>query len=78
MVMYYEVGTPEEWLQFIDAIAQSLPREDTLQVFQNKEESKETKDGLVFTTCLAAVTEHMFPKKAYKIQKNTSETSVNL
>eukprot|EP00957_Ditylum_brightwellii_P202418 15330068-Ditylum_brightwellii.AAC.1 len=87
MVKYYKVGTPEEWFQFINAIAhvikgqniqdgeaayslvKSLLRGDTLQVFQNKEESQETKDDPAFTKCLAAVTEHVFPKKAYKIQK---------
>eukprot|EP00957_Ditylum_brightwellii_P133571 10183921-Ditylum_brightwellii.AAC.2 len=84
---YYKVGTPEEWLQFINVITQvikgqdiqdgktvyslvkSLLRGDTLQVFQNKEESQETKDVLAFTKCLVAVTKHMFPKKAYRIQK---------
>eukprot|EP00957_Ditylum_brightwellii_P103175 7863371-Ditylum_brightwellii.AAC.1 len=87
MVKYYEVGTPEEWLQFMDAITQvikgqdiqgrdaayslvkSLLKGDTLQVFKNKEVSQEIKDGPVFTKCLAAVTEHVFPKKAYKTQK---------
>eukprot|EP00957_Ditylum_brightwellii_P036370 2753976-Ditylum_brightwellii.AAC.1 len=91
---YYKVGTPEEWLQFIDTIAQvikgqdiqdgevayslvkSLLRGDALQVFQNKEESQETKDSPAFTKCLAAVTEQVFPKKAYEIKK-TSGTSVN-
>eukprot|EP00957_Ditylum_brightwellii_P199415 15200018-Ditylum_brightwellii.AAC.1 len=55
VVKYYKVGIPEEWLQFMDAIAQvikgqdiqdgdaahslvkSLLKEDTLQVFKNKE-----------------------------------------
>eukprot|EP00957_Ditylum_brightwellii_P113254 8636382-Ditylum_brightwellii.AAC.1 len=87
VVKYYKVGTPEEWLQFMEAITQvikgwdiqdgdeayslvkSLLKEDNLQVFQNKEESQEVKDGAVFTKCLAAVTEHVFPKKACKTQK---------
>eukprot|EP00957_Ditylum_brightwellii_P141910 10810998-Ditylum_brightwellii.AAC.1 len=47
VVKYYKVGTPEEWLQFMDAIAQG----DVLQVFKNKEESQEIKDGLAFTKC---------------------------
>eukprot|EP00957_Ditylum_brightwellii_P211591 15366348-Ditylum_brightwellii.AAC.2 len=72
-VKYYKVGTPEEWFQFVNAIAQG----DALQVFQNEEESQYIKDSLAFTKCLAVVTEHVFPKKAYKIQKNTSGTSVN-
>eukprot|EP00957_Ditylum_brightwellii_P190729 14520270-Ditylum_brightwellii.AAC.1 len=41
----------------------------TLQVFQNEGESQEVKDGALFTKCLAAVTKHIFPKKAYKMQK---------
>eukprot|EP00957_Ditylum_brightwellii_P209187 15360726-Ditylum_brightwellii.AAC.1 len=71
-VKYYKVGTPEEWLQYINVIAQvikwqdiqdvkaayslvkSLMRGDALQVFQNKEEIQEVKDGLAFTKCLAA------------------------
>eukprot|EP00957_Ditylum_brightwellii_P126053 9609847-Ditylum_brightwellii.AAC.1 len=44
-------------------------RRDVLQVFQNNEDSQEIKDGFAFTKCLVAVTEHIFPKKAYKIQK---------
>eukprot|EP00957_Ditylum_brightwellii_P125860 9594213-Ditylum_brightwellii.AAC.1 len=86
-VKYHNVGTPEEWLQFINAIAQvikgqdiqdgeaayslvkSLLKGDALQIFQNKEESQDIKDTLVSTKCLAAVTKHIFPKKAYKIQK---------
>eukprot|EP00957_Ditylum_brightwellii_P203507 15334908-Ditylum_brightwellii.AAC.1 len=87
VVKYYEVGTPEKWLQFMEAIAQiikgqdiqdgdvvyslveSLLKGDALQVFKNKEESQETKDGAPFTKCLAAVTKHVFPKKIYKTQK---------
>eukprot|EP00957_Ditylum_brightwellii_P009446 713089-Ditylum_brightwellii.AAC.1 len=42
---------------------------DALQVFQNKEESQDFKEGQAFTKYLAAVTKHVFPKKAYKIQK---------
>eukprot|EP00957_Ditylum_brightwellii_P150963 11494894-Ditylum_brightwellii.AAC.1 len=40
-----------------------------LLVFKNEEVSQETKDGPSFTKCLGAVTEHVFPKKAYKTQK---------
>eukprot|EP00957_Ditylum_brightwellii_P151412 11530992-Ditylum_brightwellii.AAC.1 len=87
VVKYYKVGTPEEWLQFMEAIAQviksqdipdgnvayslvkSLLKGDALQVFQNEEASQEGKDGVAFTKCLAAVTNHIFPKKAYKTQK---------
>eukprot|EP00957_Ditylum_brightwellii_P062219 4721643-Ditylum_brightwellii.AAC.1 len=47
----------------------SLLRGDSLQVFKNKEASQEVKDCPNFTKCLAAVTEHVFPKKAYKTQK---------
>eukprot|EP00957_Ditylum_brightwellii_P177090 13490545-Ditylum_brightwellii.AAC.1 len=86
-VKYYNVGTPVEWLQFVNAIAQAikgqdikdgkaayslvnnLMKGDAMQVFQNKEESQDVKDSLAFTKYLAAVTEHVFPKKAYKIQK---------
>eukprot|EP00957_Ditylum_brightwellii_P153552 11686900-Ditylum_brightwellii.AAC.1 len=42
---------------------------DTLQVFQNEETFQKERDGLAFTKCLGTVTEHVFPKKAYKIQK---------
>eukprot|EP00957_Ditylum_brightwellii_P095283 7257299-Ditylum_brightwellii.AAC.1 len=96
VVKYYKVGTPKEWLQAINTIAQvikgqdiqdeeagyslvkSLLKGDALQAFQNKEESQETKNGPAFTKCLAAVTEHVFPKKACKIQKNISGPSINL
>eukprot|EP00957_Ditylum_brightwellii_P161035 12260267-Ditylum_brightwellii.AAC.1 len=95
LVKYHKVGTPEEWLQFMEAIAQvikdqdiqdgdaayslvkSLLKGDPLQVFQNEEVSQEVKDSLEFTECLTAVTKHIFPKKAYKMQKSTSKTSVN-
>eukprot|EP00957_Ditylum_brightwellii_P171680 13069965-Ditylum_brightwellii.AAC.1 len=87
VVKYYEVRTPEEWLRFMDAIAQvikgqdiqdgdaayslvkSLLKGDTLQVFKNKGASQDVKDGPAFTKCFAAVTEHIFPKKAYNTQK---------
>eukprot|EP00957_Ditylum_brightwellii_P046085 3496422-Ditylum_brightwellii.AAC.1 len=46
-----------------------LLKGDALQVFKNEESSQETKDNPAFTKCLAAVTEHLFPKKAYKKQK---------
>eukprot|EP00957_Ditylum_brightwellii_P041733 3160479-Ditylum_brightwellii.AAC.1 len=86
-IKYYKVGTPEEWLQFVNDIAQvikgqdiqdgkaayslmkSLLKRDVLQVFQKKEESQDVKDGPTFTKCCVAVTKHIFPKKAYKIQK---------
>eukprot|EP00957_Ditylum_brightwellii_P164285 12507467-Ditylum_brightwellii.AAC.1 len=51
------------------SLVKSLLKGGALQVFKNKEESQEVKDGLAFTKCLAAVTEHTFPKKAYKMQK---------
>jgi hypothetical protein len=91
VIKYYKVGTPEEWLKFMEASAQvikgqdmqhgdavyslvkSLLKGNALQVFQNKEESQEVKDGLAFTKCLAAVTKHIFPKKAYKTQKKYTQ-----
>eukprot|EP00957_Ditylum_brightwellii_P054401 4121899-Ditylum_brightwellii.AAC.1 len=51
------------------SLLKSLLKGDALQVFKNKEASQEIKDGPAFTKCLAAVTEHVFPKKAYKMQK---------
>eukprot|EP00957_Ditylum_brightwellii_P160058 12183975-Ditylum_brightwellii.AAC.2 len=51
------------------SLVKILLKGDTLQVFQNKEESQEIKDSTAFTKCLAAVTKHIFPKKAYKTQK---------
>eukprot|EP00957_Ditylum_brightwellii_P185906 14153721-Ditylum_brightwellii.AAC.1 len=86
-VPYYEVGSLEEWLQFVDTITQvikgqhiqdgdavyllvkSLLRGDVLQVFENKEASQDVKDCPSFSKCLHAVTEHIFPNKAYKTQK---------
>eukprot|EP00957_Ditylum_brightwellii_P065104 4938142-Ditylum_brightwellii.AAC.1 len=77
VVKYYEVGTPEEWLQCVEAITQvikgqdiqdrdaayslvkSLLKGDALQVFKNKEESQEVKDGPAFTKCLTSVTKHV-------------------
>eukprot|EP00957_Ditylum_brightwellii_P177167 13496487-Ditylum_brightwellii.AAC.1 len=50
-------------------LVKSLLKGDALQVCKNEEASQETKDGPAFTKCLAAVTEHVFPKKAYKAQK---------
>eukprot|EP00957_Ditylum_brightwellii_P068746 5218393-Ditylum_brightwellii.AAC.1 len=50
-------------------LVKSLLKGDALQVFKNKEASQDIKDGLAFTKCLAAVTKHVFPKKAYKTQK---------
>ena len=87
VIPYYKVGTPEEWLQFVDAITQvikgqdiqdgdaayllvkSLLRGDALQVFENEEASHDAMDGPSFLKCIHAVTEHVFPKKAYKTQK---------
>eukprot|EP00957_Ditylum_brightwellii_P112700 8590820-Ditylum_brightwellii.AAC.1 len=87
VVKYHKVGTPEEWLQFMEASVQVIKDQDTqdgdvtyslvknllkvndLQVFKKKEESQEIKDGVAFTKCLAALTMHVFPKKAYKMQK---------
>eukprot|EP00957_Ditylum_brightwellii_P059457 4513935-Ditylum_brightwellii.AAC.1 len=91
VVKYHEVGTPEELLQFMEAITQvikgqdildgdapyllvkSLLKGDALQVFNNEEASQEIKDGPAFMKCLAAVTKHVFPKKAYKTQKNIQD-----
>eukprot|EP00957_Ditylum_brightwellii_P036526 2766626-Ditylum_brightwellii.AAC.1 len=50
-------------------LVKSLLRGDALQVFENKEASQDIKDSPNFTKCLAAVMEHVFPKKAYKTQK---------
>eukprot|EP00957_Ditylum_brightwellii_P201988 15328059-Ditylum_brightwellii.AAC.1 len=50
-------------------LVKSLLNGDALQVFKNEEASQETKDGPAFTKCLVAVTEHVFPKRAYKMQK---------
>eukprot|EP00957_Ditylum_brightwellii_P097037 7389580-Ditylum_brightwellii.AAC.1 len=58
-------------------LVKSLLKGDALQVFKNKEASQENKDGPAFIKYLAAVTEHVFPKTAYKTQKNTFRTSVN-
>eukprot|EP00957_Ditylum_brightwellii_P070501 5357255-Ditylum_brightwellii.AAC.1 len=49
-------------------LVKSLLKGDALQVFKNEEASQEIKDSLSFTKCLAAVTEHVLPKKAYKMQ----------
>eukprot|EP00957_Ditylum_brightwellii_P108835 8302058-Ditylum_brightwellii.AAC.1 len=59
-------------IQDADAVyllIKSLLKGHTLQIFQNKEESKEAKDGPAFTKCLVAVTKQVFPKKAYKTHK---------
>eukprot|EP00957_Ditylum_brightwellii_P208420 15357349-Ditylum_brightwellii.AAC.1 len=50
-------------------LVKSLLTRDALQIFKNEEASQDVKDGPYFTKCLAAVTEHAFPKKAYKTQK---------
>eukprot|EP00957_Ditylum_brightwellii_P198088 15091623-Ditylum_brightwellii.AAC.1 len=55
------------------SLVKSLLKGDALQVFQNEEESQEVKDGVAFTKCLAAVTKHVFPKKAYKMQKKYTQ-----
>eukprot|EP00957_Ditylum_brightwellii_P145146 11055261-Ditylum_brightwellii.AAC.1 len=49
------------------SLVKSLLKGDALQVFKNKKQSQEFKDGVAFTTCLAAVTKHVFTKKAYKM-----------
>eukprot|EP00957_Ditylum_brightwellii_P163091 12418868-Ditylum_brightwellii.AAC.1 len=51
------------------SLVKSLLKGDTLQVFKNEEASQDVKDSPEFTKCLAAVTEHIFPKKVYKTQK---------
>eukprot|EP00957_Ditylum_brightwellii_P070072 5322408-Ditylum_brightwellii.AAC.1 len=51
------------------SLVKSLLIGDALQVFKNEEASQEVKDGQAFTKCLAAVTKHVFTKKAYKTQK---------
>eukprot|EP00957_Ditylum_brightwellii_P117884 8992041-Ditylum_brightwellii.AAC.1 len=58
----------------MEAIAQVIKGQDIQQdggvtYSLNEEESQEAKDGPAFTKCLAAVTEHVFPKKSYKMQK---------
>eukprot|EP00957_Ditylum_brightwellii_P207428 15352954-Ditylum_brightwellii.AAC.1 len=50
-------------------LVKNLLKGDALQVFKNEEASQEVTDGLAFTKCLAAIINHMFPKKAYKTQK---------
>eukprot|EP00957_Ditylum_brightwellii_P199538 15210920-Ditylum_brightwellii.AAC.1 len=90
VVKYFNLGTPEEWLQLMEAIVQVIKGQDiqdgdapyslvksllkggAVQVFKNEEESQEIKDSAAFTKCLAAVTEHIFPKKAYKMQKKNT------
>eukprot|EP00957_Ditylum_brightwellii_P123358 9406043-Ditylum_brightwellii.AAC.1 len=54
-------------------LVKSLLKGDALQVFQNDEDSQEVKDSLMFTKCLATVTDHIFPKKAYKTQKQYTQ-----
>eukprot|EP00957_Ditylum_brightwellii_P167998 12788499-Ditylum_brightwellii.AAC.1 len=58
-------------------LVKSQLKGDTLQVFQNEEESQEVKDIAAFTKCLAAVTEHVLPKKAYKTQKKYTQNIHN-
>eukprot|EP00957_Ditylum_brightwellii_P197769 15066535-Ditylum_brightwellii.AAC.1 len=50
-------------------LVKSLLKGDDFQVLQNEEASQEVKDSPAFTKCIAAVTKHIFPKKAYKTQK---------
>eukprot|EP00957_Ditylum_brightwellii_P035837 2716498-Ditylum_brightwellii.AAC.1 len=59
------------------SLVKSLLKGDALQVFQNKEKFQEVKDSPVFTKCLAAVTKHTFPKKAYKTQKRVIATKIS-
>eukprot|EP00957_Ditylum_brightwellii_P020322 1533848-Ditylum_brightwellii.AAC.1 len=42
----------------VHSLVKILLKGDALQVFQNKKESQEIEDGLVFTKCIAAVTKH--------------------
>eukprot|EP00957_Ditylum_brightwellii_P003629 274513-Ditylum_brightwellii.AAC.1 len=51
------------------SLVKSLLKGGALQVFKNEEASQEVRDCPAFTKCLVAVTEHVFPKKAYKTQK---------
>eukprot|EP00957_Ditylum_brightwellii_P183129 13948163-Ditylum_brightwellii.AAC.1 len=60
-------------IQYRDAaysLVKSLLKGDALQVFKNKEASQENKDGSVFTKCLAAVTEHISPRRPTRRKKN--------
>eukprot|EP00957_Ditylum_brightwellii_P171783 13077060-Ditylum_brightwellii.AAC.1 len=50
-------------------LVKSLLHRDSLQNFQNKEKKHTTQSSEGFTSCLNAVTEHVFPTKAYKMQK---------
>eukprot|EP00957_Ditylum_brightwellii_P149539 11387852-Ditylum_brightwellii.AAC.1 len=61
-----------------NSLVKSPLKGDALQVFKKNEESQEIKDDPAFTKCLAAVTKHIFPQKAYKTQKSTSKTSISL
>eukprot|EP00957_Ditylum_brightwellii_P110055 8395063-Ditylum_brightwellii.AAC.1 len=58
-------------------LVKSLLRGGALQVFKNKEVSQDVKDGLNFTKCLAAVTEHVFPRRCIKPRRNIFGTFVN-
>eukprot|EP00957_Ditylum_brightwellii_P153501 11683027-Ditylum_brightwellii.AAC.1 len=51
------------------SLVKSLLKGDAQQVFKNEEASQDVKDGPNFTKSLDTVTEHVFPKKAYKTQK---------
>eukprot|EP00957_Ditylum_brightwellii_P026218 1982550-Ditylum_brightwellii.AAC.1 len=55
------------------SLVKSLLKGDALQVFKNEGENQEVKDNPAFTKCLATVTEHVFPKKAYKTQKKYTQ-----
>eukprot|EP00957_Ditylum_brightwellii_P041682 3156710-Ditylum_brightwellii.AAC.1 len=61
-VKYYKVGIPEEWLQFVDVIAQVIKGQDIQDskaaYSLNEEESQDVKESPAFTKCLAAVTTH--------------------
>eukprot|EP00957_Ditylum_brightwellii_P158623 12073495-Ditylum_brightwellii.AAC.2 len=50
-------------------LVKSLLKGDALQVFQNEEAVQKERDVPSFTKCLQAVTKHVFPIKACKIQK---------
>eukprot|EP00957_Ditylum_brightwellii_P188791 14370596-Ditylum_brightwellii.AAC.1 len=59
------------------SLVKSLLKGGALQVFKNEEENQDVKDNLTFTICLAAVIEHVFPKKAYKTQKRVTATKIS-
>eukprot|EP00957_Ditylum_brightwellii_P201434 15325622-Ditylum_brightwellii.AAC.1 len=71
MVKYYKAikGQDIQDLEAAYTLIKSLLQGDALQVFQNKELVQKERDSPVFTKFLGAVTKHIFPTKAYKLQK---------